>query len=69
MELLVSKYRILEVLSLGLQTANTAEILLQILDTLYKIIKFYESLFTGSVNKAIDMLERFYNINAMLLKI
>lgn len=65
----MSKYRILEVLSLGLQTANTAEILLQILDTLYKIIKFYESLFTGSVNKAIDMLERFYNINAMLLKI
>lgn len=55
MEQLVKKYNILEPLCLGL-SAKSASLLCGILDILYKIIQYYENVFTGSYNRITDTL-------------
>ena len=55
MEQLVKKYNILEPLCLGL-SAKSASLLCEILDILYKIIQYYENVFTGSYNRITDTL-------------
>ena len=69
MEIMMKKYGILEVLVLGLGSSISADMTIFILNSIYHIINLYDAVFTGSVNKAIDMLERMYNFSCLLAKV
>lgn len=69
MEALISRFDIFEAMCQVLQNQHGATVYKEALSGFYKIIKFYDKIYTGSENKVVDRLERFYNFSSLLLKL